>query len=315
VVGHFIPGLGGGVLRLATKGHSQRSISSRSLFLVYAFTSTPSLAKEDVLLHNATVKLLQFPKPPPLHTLEHTISISIGADRYTMKIHAEIEHFTGPDPSTTDSQCAKLQFPKLVPGREGGDRDGDRSTDEDGSSAEVNTGAKSEILRNDTATAQSPVATFGAQRPNVASRVGKAGRRPSGPKNPRPAKPPARGAPVRPPSGAKTVAEPEVVASIGAPVADAAPGAAKATKKAIRTKKEPTGETNVKVAREGSKTNQAITMMKRPGGATLKQLMEAFGWQAHTVRGFVAGALTKKLGLTVTSTKPQGGDRTYSISS
>jgi hypothetical protein len=73
------------------------------------------------LLHNATVKLLQFPKPPPLDTLEHTITISIGSDRYTMKIHAEIERFTGPDPSPPDSQCPKLQFPKLVPGREGGE--------------------------------------------------------------------------------------------------------------------------------------------------------------------------------------------------
>jgi hypothetical protein len=66
---------------------------------------------------------------------------------------------------------------------------------------------------------------------------------------------------------------------------------------------------------QGSKTNQAIAMMKRPGGATLKQLMDTFGWQAHTVRGFVAGPLTKKLGLTVASTKPEGGERTYSIAS
>jgi hypothetical protein len=145
------------------------------------------------------VKLLQFPKPPPLDTLEHTITISIGSDRYTMKIHAEIERFTGPDPSPPDSQCPKLQFPKLVPGREGGDRGGDRSTGEDGYSAEVNTGAKSEILQNDTATAQSPVATVGAQGPNVASRVGKAGKRPTGPKKRRPAKPPARGAGYDPP--------------------------------------------------------------------------------------------------------------------
>jgi Protein of unknown function (DUF3489) len=98
-------------------------------------------------------------------------------------------------------------------------------------------------------------------------------------------------------------------------VADVAPSAAKATKKATRTKKAPIGELKVKVAHEGSKTNQAIAMMKRPGGATLKQLMDAFGWQAHTVRGFVAGALTKKLGLTVASTKPEGGERTYSIAS
>jgi hypothetical protein len=145
------------------------------------------------LLHNATVKLLQFPKPPPLDTLEHTITISIGSDRYTMKIHAEIERFTGPDPSPPDSQCPKLQFPKLVPGREGGDRGGDRSTGADGSSAEANTAAKSEILRNDTATAQSPVATVGAQGPNVASRVGKAGKKANRSKKAATSKTPGKG--------------------------------------------------------------------------------------------------------------------------
>jgi hypothetical protein len=53
-------------------------------------------------------------------------------------------------------------------------------------------------------------------------------------------------------------------------------------------------------------------MMKRPGGATLTQLMDAFGWQAHTVRGFMAGAM-KKAGFTVESFKPEGGERTYRI--
>jgi hypothetical protein len=114
---------------------------------------------------------------------------------------------------------------------------------------------------------------------------------------------------------ATMVAAPDVAASVGAQVADVAPSAALGTRKATRTKKAPTVETNAKVAREGSKTNQAIALMKRPGGVTLKQLMDTFGWQAHTVRGFVAGALTKKLGLTVASTKPEGGERTYSIAS
>lgn len=67
------------------------------------------------------------------------------------------------------------------------------------------------------------------------------------------------------------------------------------------------------MARQGSKTEQAIAMMKRPGGATLKQLMETLDWQSHTVRGFVTGALTKKMGLTVASTKPAGGERIYAI--
>jgi hypothetical protein len=109
--------------------------------------------------------------------------------------------------------------------------------------------------------------------------------------------------------------EPEVVASVGAQAADVAPAEAEASNKANRAEKTPTTERKAQEPRTGSKTDQAIAMMKRPGGATLKELMDAFGWQAHTVRGFVAGALTKKLGLTVVSTKPTGGERTYSIAS
>jgi hypothetical protein len=55
--------------------------------------------------------------------------------------------------------------------------------------------------------------------------------------------------------------------------------------------------------------------MKAPGGTTLKTLMEAFGWQAHSVRGFISGTLTKKMGLNVVSTKGEDGQRTYTIAS
>jgi len=105
----------------------------------------------------------------------------------------------------------------------------------------------------------------------------------------------------------------EPVATVGAQGADVATTEAPVTKKATQAKKALSGEPKAKVAREGSKTDQAIALMKRPGGATLPELSAAFGWQAHTVRGFVAGTL-KKMGLTVASSKPQGGCRTYSIS-
>ena len=65
--------------------------------------------------------------------------------------------------------------------------------------------------------------------------------------------------------------------------------------------------------REGSKTALIIDLMKRPGGATLKEVMEAASWQAHSVRGFVSGTLTKKMSLTVVSAKRADGERTYSI--
>ena len=54
-------------------------------------------------------------------------------------------------------------------------------------------------------------------------------------------------------------------------------------------------------------------MLKRPEGATIAQICEATGWQAHTVRGTFAGAFKKKLGLEITSSKEQGGERIYTI--
>jgi hypothetical protein len=56
-----------------------------------------------------------------------------------------------------------------------------------------------------------------------------------------------------------------------------------------------------------------IEMLKRPEGATVEQIAEEMAWVRHTVRGVMAGALKKKLGLTITSEKVDGGSRTYRI--
>lgn len=64
---------------------------------------------------------------------------------------------------------------------------------------------------------------------------------------------------------------------------------------------------------DNSKQATVIGMLKRPEGATITQIMEATGWQAHTVRGTFAGAFKKKLGLDITSTKDIGADRVYRI--
>ena len=58
--------------------------------------------------------------------------------------------------------------------------------------------------------------------------------------------------------------------------------------------------------REGTKQAQLIAMLRRAGGATIAQIVAATGWQPHTVRGAFAGALKKKLGLTVSSEKVDG---------
>lgn len=64
--------------------------------------------------------------------------------------------------------------------------------------------------------------------------------------------------------------------------------------------------------RDSSKQAQVIAMLKRPEGATIAQICEATGWQAHTVRGTFAGAFKKKLGLNLISDKGEG-DRVYRI--
>jgi len=60
-----------------------------------------------------------------------------------------------------------------------------------------------------------------------------------------------------------------------------------------------------------SKQAHVIAMLRRPEGATIAEIAAATGWQAHTVRGFFAGALKKKLGLTVTSEKFEERGRVY----
>ena len=67
--------------------------------------------------------------------------------------------------------------------------------------------------------------------------------------------------------------------------------------------------------RPDSKQALVIGLLQRPEGATIAQIMEATGWQQHTVRGTLAGTLKKRLGLTITSTKEAGGQRVYRIES
>ena len=65
--------------------------------------------------------------------------------------------------------------------------------------------------------------------------------------------------------------------------------------------------------RPGTKLDQVIKMLSRPEGATITQIMEQTGWQQHTVHGTLAGALKKRLGLTIESEKPDDGKRIYRI--
>ncbi len=65
--------------------------------------------------------------------------------------------------------------------------------------------------------------------------------------------------------------------------------------------------------REGTKQATLIAMLRAPDGATIEEIMAATGWQSHTVRGAMAGALKKKLGLEVTSEKVENRGRVYKL--
>ena len=65
--------------------------------------------------------------------------------------------------------------------------------------------------------------------------------------------------------------------------------------------------------RANSKQAEVVRMLQRPEGATVRQICDATGWQAHTVRGAFAGAFKKKLGLTLVSDKQPGGERIYRV--
>ncbi len=66
-------------------------------------------------------------------------------------------------------------------------------------------------------------------------------------------------------------------------------------------------------ARKASKTAKILALLRRPAGASLAELRKATGWQAHSVRGFLSGALKKKMGLRIDSLARSDGERAYRV--
>jgi hypothetical protein len=102
-------------------------------------------------------------------------------------------------------------------------------------------------------------------------------------------------------------------ASVGARRAHVAPAKTKSGKKATPAKKAPKTAKKATSARDGSKTARILELLKRPGGVTAKELMKASGWQPHSIRGFLSGTVGKKMGLAVTSSKGEDGERSYLV--
>ena len=93
---------------------------------------------------------------------------------------------------------------------------------------------------------------------------------------------------------------------------------AKADKSKVSTKLPSTPVVSKEASHEElhtrvTKRDQILTLLSRRDGATIPEMMEASGWQQHSVRGFLAGTVKKKMSLALVSSKADGDVRRYRI--
>ena len=90
------------------------------------------------------------------------------------------------------------------------------------------------------------------------------------------------------------------------------PASSSAPVPAAKTSQQAAGNPKARKADPGSKQSRVIAMLQSPTGTTIAAIMKATGWQQHSVRGFLAGVVRKKLKLKL-ETKKVDGNRTYHV--
>jgi len=108
-------------------------------------------------------------------------------------------------------------------------------------------------------------------------------------------------------------------AHVAPPKRRVAPGKRSSGKKASSAERRPKSQKAAKQAkpaagtREGSKTAKVLGLLRRRNCASLKELMKATGWLAHSVRGFLSGAVSKRMKLKLVSARSEEGERRYCL--
>lgn len=95
------------------------------------------------------------------------------------------------------------------------------------------------------------------------------------------------------------------------PADDSPPKASVAAKRVIVA---AVSQDERRMPRAGSKLAMLVGLLGRDEGATIEELVEATGWQAHSVRGVLSGALQKRFGFEIRSERVEGGERVYKVS-
>jgi Protein of unknown function (DUF3489) len=83
--------------------------------------------------------------------------------------------------------------------------------------------------------------------------------------------------------------------------------------KIARPKRAGKGRTKLAPVTDEPKSSRIAKLLTRPGGATIAEMMKMTGWQAHSVRGFLSGALKKRKGLPVSGQRDDAGVMRYRI--
>ena len=81
----------------------------------------------------------------------------------------------------------------------------------------------------------------------------------------------------------------------------------------LRGATKTTIKTPARAASKTSKQDQVLTMLRRQNGASIDEIVTATGWQPHSARGFLSGAVKKRLGIDVISERGADGVRRYYV--
>jgi cell division septation protein DedD len=92
-----------------------------------------------------------------------------------------------------------------------------------------------------------------------------------------------------------------------------AAGSKRSTRSKSKARPKPKATVSRASTRSGTKQALLVDLLRRKEGTTIAEVVKATGWQPHSVRGAISGALKKKLGLAVTSDKVEGRGRVYRI--
>jgi len=105
----------------------------------------------------------------------------------------------------------------------------------------------------------------------------------------------------------------EASSSTEAKLAAGGTNKSKPNPKQAKSSATPANQSKAETSARNTKQDRVLSLLNQRNGATIPEIMRATDWQQHSVRGFLAGTVKKKLGLALTSSKSDGELRRYRL--